>query len=146
MKIENYLITVSYEGVLRLRDINKNFLFVKETNEGQKVLSVAKIDNKSFATGSIDSKIRIYEMVSDNVRIIKTLSLLNSFIISLIVLKDGRLVGGSEDGLIIIWGLCSDDKSVLDRSNSCDSIAQVIQLKDGRIISISKNKAINIWS
>jgi WD40 repeat protein len=146
MKIDNFLITVSYEGVLRLRNINKNFLFVKEVYEGKKVLSIAQVSNKHFATGSIDNKIRIYEWVLNNVLNIKTIELLSINVTSLIVLKDGRLVGGSEQGQIIIWGPGGEDKSVLEKSNSCDSIAQVIQLKDGRIISISKSKTINIWS
>jgi WD40 repeat protein len=145
MKLDNYLITGSDDGVLGFRDINNNYELSKEIlEEGQAILSIVKLNSKLIATGSTDSNIRIYNMIDNDVRLFKILQNHTWTVESMIRLKDGRLVSGSRDNLIIVWGLCFEVESVLGSPNW--GITDLIQVKDGRIASVSNDMTIKIWS
>lgn len=70
-------------------------------------------------------------------------------IVTLLLLRDGRLVTGRTNGLIEIWSVSSGEPQVLVRegTSSSDWIAALVELPDGRLAYTTKSgAAVNIWS
>jgi WD40 repeat protein len=65
------------------------------------VLSLAVLPDGSLASGSSDTKIKIWDTIKGIE--IKTLSGHTSYVLSLAVLPDGSLASGSSDTKIKIW-------------------------------------------
>jgi hypothetical protein len=70
-------------------------------------------------------------------------------IVKLLLLRDGRLVTGSTNGLIEIWNISRDEAQVLVRegTSSADWITALVELHDGRLAYTTKDgSAVTIWS
>ncbi|MFH1620792.1 MAG: WD40 repeat domain-containing protein [Patescibacteria group bacterium] len=80
-------------------------------------------------------------------KIIETLEGHTSYVLTLQVLPDGRIVSGSSDNTIIIWD--KDDQGRYHESAKLEGHTKFVYtlqvLPDGRIVSGSYDKTIRIW-
>jgi WD40 repeat protein len=152
LKFDGYLITGLSNGKSELWDMDADYNYLSETVDDEVcnvygddfLMSIVKVNKNLFATGLSNGKIKIYQVLYKDMILIRILDSHHSSVNCLIMLKDGRLVSGSSDSSVIVWGLKFELESVL-RTDCCKSITQVIQLKDGRIASLRDGKIV-IWS
>ena len=103
---------------------------------------LVKIDNNTFASGSNDCKIYIWDYKK---RIfLFELAKHEDCVITLIKLNDGRLCSGSADMTIKIWNLEKKEceRELIDHKNWIKSL---YQLKNGILLSSDDNNCLIIW-
>jgi WD40 repeat protein len=140
----NQLLVGTSENNIGLWDLNifqENavFNFLKHTLW---VNCLVKIDNNTFASGSNDCKIYIWDYKK---RIfLFELAKHEDCVITLIKLNDGRLCSGSADMTIKIWNLEKKEceRELIDHKNWIKSI---YQLQNGILLSSDDNNCLIIW-
>jgi WD40 repeat protein len=65
-----------------------------------------------------------------------------SYVSSLAVLPDGKLVSGSHDGKIIAW---EDGKCSLTLDEGQSSVVAIAALPDGTLASCSRDNIVRLW-
>ena len=106
------------------------------------VISLVKCSQDYFASGSNDSKIKIWDYY--NKKCIGTLSGHLDCILSLILLKNNNLCSGSADNNIKLWdwvkGICIATLRGHEKWVKC-----IFELDNGIILSGSDDKTIRLW-
>ena len=106
------------------------------------VISLVKCSQDYFASGSNDSKIKIWDYY--NKKCIGTLSGHLDCILSLILLKNNNLCSGSADNTIKLWdwvkGICITTLRGHEKWVKC-----IFELDDGTLLSGSDDKTIRLW-
>ena len=65
-------------------------------------------------------------------------------VLSLIQLRDGRLVSGSSDKTIKVWRLTTKKEEFTLKGHN-DIVNSLVELKDGKLASSSLDRTIKIW-
>ena len=96
--------------------------------------------DKRYASCSDDGLIKIYDK---HFRTLYNLKEHNESVMSVCILRDGRIISGDKSGKIIVWlKNLSNNKEIKEHT---DAVMHIIQLKDGRVVSCSADKTIKIW-
>jgi len=96
--------------------------------------------DKRYASCSDDGLIKIYDK---HFRTLYNLKEHNESVMSVCILRDGRIISGDKSGKIIVWlKNLSNNKEIKEHT---DAVMHIIQLKDGRVVTCSADKTIKIW-
>jgi WD40 repeat protein len=96
----NIMISGSLDGTITAWDMG-NYQKIKTINDSDKVLSLLMLPNGYFASGLMNGSIKLFSMTG--YKCINILKSQTSQVTSLLLLKDKRIISGSNDGSIIIW-------------------------------------------
>jgi WD40 repeat protein len=107
------------------------------------VLSLARIDDKHFASGSLDFFIKVWELEKNECS--RTLVGHTDSVNALIRLTDIRMASGSADKTIRLWDI-STFQCLRVLTGHSDGILCLVQLKNLKLMSGSRDKTIKIWS
>jgi WD40 repeat protein len=104
MKRKKFLISTLISFIFPLMIDYKNFKNLKYlTGHTKTVICLLKLEDGKFASGSVDSSIRIWDS-KDEFKCIRTLTGHTYRIWCLLNLDDGKFASGSSDSSIRIWG------------------------------------------
>ena len=125
-----------------------NFSSDKELKEGTSYEKcLCKIDDNLIASGSGDSKIKIWDVENQSVK--KYLNGHNSYVNTLLLKDKTKLISGDGNGLIIVWDL-QEHKNMNQNGHKklkghCDVIQGIVLLNENQIVSCSNDKSIRLW-
>jgi WD40 repeat protein len=96
----NLMISSSLDGIITAWDMG-NYQKVNTINDSNKILCLTTLPGGYFAS-SFNGSIKLWDIVDyKGINILE--SQRKSQIISILVLKDNRIISGATDGSIIIW-------------------------------------------
>ena len=104
------------------------------------VRNIIQLDKLKSCSVSDDCTIKIYDK---HFRVLNSFKDHNAPVLSVCLLRDGRLVTGDKKGKIIIWNKNLTNTQELKQHNL--AILSIKQIKDGRICTASIDKTIKIW-
>jgi WD40 repeat protein len=104
------------------------------------VRNIIQLDKLKSCSVSDDCTIKIYDK---HFRVLNSFKDHNAPVLSVCLLRDGRLVTGDKKGKIIIWNKSLTNTQELKQHNL--GILSIKQIKDGRICTASIDKTIKIW-
>ncbi len=138
---EYFILAGTSENDIALWNINDNNCKYKFKGHNGWVNSLAKCNEKIFASASNDKTIRIWNYKEK----IIMLTLNTDFsVLSLIKLKDGSLCSSEDDELIKIWNW-ENGECIYNLIGHQKRVRSICQLEDGNIISGDDDRRIIIW-
>ncbi len=144
------LLKGSNDNVIKVLDMKTYKLIASLIGHTSKVTSLISISQKSFASGSNDKSIKIWEYYSDE--------FLNTFknsetitenlenIISLAVLNDTKLVSSSIDRYIRVFDKSIEIKQTNEFKSHLKSVQDIVVLDKNMFASCSGDTTIKIWN
>lgn len=124
----------------RDEDYNVGYKRTFSGHSGDILSLVALPGGHLFASGGEDSKIKIWHRKSGLIRTIET----QYFVYSLLVLRDGSLLSGEQNGLIQIWNPYTSQLLKTISEETSENKVHLAVLNDGRLVSALVSNEINI--
>jgi WD40 repeat protein len=155
MRLENndlLLLSSSNDKTIKVWDMQIYQLILLTTLTGHTlgVTSVIPIDQKSFASGSADKSVKIWEYYSDvfksNFKSIETITESLESILALAVKNETKLISSSIERHIKVFDKSIEIKNMNELKGHSKSVQDIVILTDNSFASCSGDKTIIIWS
>jgi WD40 repeat protein len=144
------LISASEDKTIKVWDMEIFKCIQTLTEHTSSITTLIPINQKSFASGSTDKSIKIWEYNSDafvsSFRNVETISESSESIIALAVLNETKLVISSVDRYIKVFNKSIEIKQINELKGHSKSVQDIVVLDDNLFASCSGDKTILIWN
>jgi WD40 repeat protein len=142
--LNNLIISGESDGKINIWD--ESFIDNFSAHNGA-IWYLVSIDNQSFASASVDTTIKIWQIAenSSSFKCIQNLTEHSTTVFALAVLKEKYLISGSADGLIIIWNLINFSL-IRTSARHKSAILGFAVFENEKFISVSVDRKIIIWN
>lgn len=142
LQLKNGNIIFCVGNNLNLFDLeSKKYLANINVNPG--VWAIKQLSNNNVAIGKGDGELEILE-VNDEIKTKSVLKGHKKSIVSIIELKNQKLVTASDENKMIIWDLCNIENKYFIEGHT-KNVVGIANLLDNTFVSISKDETLKIW-
>lgn len=133
-------------GMLMLSDPGKDFERIAiYRGHPESVKAICPLSATSFATGSVDQTVKIWETKNGRLELVKALDTGTVYINAVLGLKGGLLVTASMEGTIKIWDAQKDFALIQTLSGHDNGVKLLSSHTAGFIISAALEGTLKIW-